>query len=411
MKKIFLIAAVFTGLVILTAVLLLILRPSQPAPPRSLSTKEDLDLYFEQITADSTPPSLSIAVLKNGEWVYKKAFGMADVPRNIPARASTVYPWYSSTKLFTSVAVLKLVDEGMLSLSDNVKQYLPDYNVVNKEGEAVHITIEQLLNHESGLPDIIPEGLNWLHFASEPAVSQSDFFVRRIKEDYRVVNFTPGSDVEYANTGYIVLGVIIETVSGQRYEDYISEHILEPLHLESSSFTRTPELQNRTATGSQPVIDLFTLLLKVYGDRGLYRQLVREKENRRIWFEPVYTDYTPSTGLSGTPENLAKFGYFLMKGEGLEGQKIENKDLLQQMQRPFLKKELTKRYSRIRQFGFGLKAWKMKGKRVYGHSGGGPGYAAILAFIPEEDLVIAVSANDTNLKRMDIIEAVMEVKW
>jgi CubicO group peptidase (beta-lactamase class C family) len=411
MKKLLIIIAVVTGIIILPLVLLLILKPSQPSAPRKLSTEQDLDLYLEEICANNTPPSVSIAVLKDGKWVYKKAFGMADVPLNIRARTSTVYPWYSSTKLFTSVGILKLVDEKKLSLSDPLKKYLPDYNVINKDGEAVTITIEQLLNHESGLPEIIPEGLNWLHFASELPVVQSDFFENRIKEDYRVVKFTPGSDVKYSNTGYIILGVIIEKITGLSYENYVIKNILNPLKLESTSYVRSAELQNRTATGSQPVIDIFTVLLKVYGDRGLLKRLVREKENHRMWFEPVYTDYTPSTGLSGTAEDLAKFGYFLMEAEGLEGQQIENKEVLKEMQRPFTRNELESRYGKIKQFGYGLKAWKMKGSRVYGHSGGGPGYAALLAFIPEKNLIVAINANDTNLKRMEILGAVMNIEW
>ncbi|MBF9016863.1 MULTISPECIES: serine hydrolase [unclassified Oceanispirochaeta] len=411
MKKAVIIVAIIIGTLILGAVLLLILKPSQPSPPRKISTTQELDLYLEEITSNSTPPSLSIAVLKDGKWVYKKAFGMADIPRNIPARTTTVYPWYSATKLFTSTAVLKLVDEEKLSLGDPVKKYLPAYNTVNKDGESVTITVEQLLNHESGLPEIIPEGLKWLHFASEAPVVQSEFFENRIKEDYRVVNFTPGSDTSYSNTGYIVLGVIIEKITGMSYENYVSENILKPLNLESTSFVRTAELQKRTATGSQPVIDIFTVLLRVYGDRGLLKQLVREKDNHRMWFEPVYTDYTPSTGLSGTAENLAKFGYFLMEAEGLEGQQIENKELLKEMQRPFTKNELERKYRKIKQFGYGLKVWKMTGSRVYGHSGGGPGYAAILAFVPEKNLVIAVNANDTNLKKIEILKAVMEIDW
>ncbi|MDC7233771.1 MAG: serine hydrolase [Spirochaetales bacterium] len=411
MKKILIVLAVPAGLIILTLVLLLILKPRQPGASRRISTEAELDLYLEQITENATPPSLSLTVLKGDKLTYSKAFGMADAPLSRPARTSTVYPWYSVTKLFTSAAILKLADEGKLSLSDPVKKYIPDYNTVNKEGEGVSITIDQLLNHESGLPDIIPEGLNWIHSSREAPPNQTDFFNQKMIEEYRVVEFTPGSRVRYSNTGFIVLGVIIEKITGTAYENYIEETILKPLSMEKTGFSGTSGMEQHLATGSQHRINAFTPLLMIYGKRGFMKQLVRETEDHRMWFMPVNTDYSPSTGLNGTSEDLARFGYALMTSRRLEDGTAIGIESIAGMQKPYTMKELERRYSRIKQYGYGLKAWKMKGYRIYGHSGGGPGFAALLAFVPERNLVVAVSANDTSLDRMEILETVMKMDW
>ena len=110
MKLLFKILGIITALIVLTIVVIYLLMPKQPSVPETISSKTDLDAYFEKITENQTPPGLNITVLKGGVPVYEKAFGYADGPTEIQTKSDTIYPWWSVTKMFTSVAVLQLYD-------------------------------------------------------------------------------------------------------------------------------------------------------------------------------------------------------------------------------------------------------------------------------------------------------------
>jgi len=405
------ILGVITGLFVLTGIIIYLLIPKQPASPENFETVADIDAYFEKITANQTPPGLNISVIKNGEIVYDKAFGYADIPLQKKTETDTIYPWWSTTKLFTAVAILQLEERGLLDIDDPLEKYLPYFNVEDEGGSPVTITIRQLLNHSSGLRDIMPDGVTWIRHPDEAPVNQTQFLKEKIIGKFRTVKYAPGSDEKYTNTSYIILGVIIEAITGVTYEEFVHKNILEPLDMKNTSFIRSDEHQKRATTGSWPVLDIFTILFRKYGEKDFFDTYIRETEKGRMWMNPVYTQYTPSTGLSGTSGDLAAFGQFLMTGTGLNGEQILSRTMLKEIQTIIPLNELSEVYKKNQRFSLGLKIWKVGNSRIYGHGGGGPGAGSLLAFIPDRDLVITIISNDTNTQRDPIIRALTSISW
>ena len=180
--------------------------------------------------------------------------------------------------------------------------------------------------------------------------------------------------------------------------------------MENSSFIRNREQQHNTAIGSNPILNIFTGLLWVFGDKNLFKTYIRNVQNGHIWFNPLYTDYTPSSGLSGTSEEMARFGQLFLQQGFFNGQRILNQKTITMMLKPYSLDDLGRSYNDDN-YGLGWKAWKVNNQIVYGHGGGGPGFGALLAIIPEEEIVIAINANDTNINRDELLRMLISFKW
>lgn len=414
MKRVFKILGIGMFLVILVFgvgfVSLYWAAPKPLAPPKNIQSMRDIDTYLEKLTAHQTPPALTVTILKKGKSVYARAFGYADGPQKIPAQVDTIYPWWSVTKVFTATAIMQLYEQGMVDLDDPVQQFLPYFTVTSKDGSPKTITIRHLLAHQSGLRDFMPEGLTWVRLAGQPAPNQTQFFREKFIGKFRILQFEPGTDAKYTNVGYIALGAVIEAVTGQTYEAYIQEHILTPLDMQNTAFIRSERLQRRTATGSNPTINLYTGLLRIFGDKDFFETYVRETVKGRMWFYPLYTDYTPSTGLSGPSDELARFAQAFLSGGEIHGQRILAQTSIDEMLFSYPMEDLTESYEDP-QLGLGWKVWKLNEQIVYGHGGGGPGFGALLAFIPERELVVAINANDTNINRDVLLRILTSLSW
>jgi CubicO group peptidase (beta-lactamase class C family) len=410
MKTFLTIVFAFIGILIVAGVVLYIAMPKQAKAPDIQSVAE-LDAYFEKITGQNMPPALNVSVTKNGETVYSKGFGTIDSGATRPTVVDTIYPWWSVTKLFTAVAVLHLVEEGELDLDDSLAAYLPYYSVVDNSGEPVAITIRQIMNHSSGLRDLMPDGLNWIHLADQPPMNQTLFVQERLTGPYLELKFTPDTDVYYSNVGYVLLGAVIEKITGQSYESYIREIILDPLGMNETEFIRSKAQEQRTAGGSLPVLNIYSALMWKFGDDDFFDNYVDARVDGRLWLKPLYTDYTPSTGLSGTSKDLATFGQFLMTGVAANGARILQASTISEMQVQVPADEMVKQYKKVKHYGYGLKAWSIDGRRVHGHAGGGAGYGALLAFLPDDQLVVTVNANDASMNRDEMLRVLTSLSW
>ena len=414
MKKTLKVIAITTGillvLLITTGIGLYLASPKPFSPPKKISHIREIDNYFQKLTENRTPPSLSITVLKNSRFVYQKAFGFADGPKKIKATIDTIYPWWSVTKLFTATAIMQLVEMGKIDLDDPVQKFLPYFTARDKKGNMKTITVRQLLNHSSGLRDFIPDGLTWVRLAGEPQPDQTEFFKEKILKKFTITDFEPGSKTGYTNTGYHVLGVIIESVAGMEYNDYVTENILVPLNMQNSAFVRSETLQEKTATGTNPVLNIFTFLLKIFADKGFFDTYVRETEKGVMWFQPIYTNFTPSTGLSGTGAELARFGNVFLQDGIFENNPFLSAESVQKMLKPFTLSQLGKTYN-SKSIGLGWKAWKINNRVVYSHGGGGPGFGALLVIVPGTDLVAVILANDTNIDRNVLARLLVGFDW
>lgn len=193
---------------------------------------ENEDHMVETIMAKSATPGVAVVVSEQGKTEYKN-YGYADVHNKKRVTKESLFELGSTTKAFTALAVILLENEGYLSLSDSITDYIPSFEPTIK-GEKVSITIHQLLAHTSGIPPwsirLIPEG------TTEDMLEKTIHNVSDI-----VLDTYPGTAYNYATVNYDILAMIIEKVTGERYQDYMTENILIPLGMTDSYFSTGQE--------------------------------------------------------------------------------------------------------------------------------------------------------------------------
>ena len=155
-----------------------------------------------------------------------------------------MYHWWSMTKIVTAIAVLQLSERGQLDLDAPVADYLPWFDVQYGSGRAA-VTVRHLLNHSSGLPDPMPAMIGWMHYADD-LVDQTDL-IRRHLPQFNKLQSNPGTTAAYTNLGYMVLGAIVERVSGQILRALVTDNILQPLGMRHTGFLYPEERQAEEA--------------------------------------------------------------------------------------------------------------------------------------------------------------------
>ncbi|MCP5099849.1 MAG: serine hydrolase, partial [Chloroflexi bacterium] len=379
-KKTMLILIAFIALL---SLILFAFAPHPPSVPAAVASTDELDAYLQKLTQANDPPSLSVVVVKENEVVYNKAFGIANPTTQAPATPDTVYHWWSMTKLFTAVSILQLQEQGKLHLDDPVTDTVPFFIVEDKNGENPTITIRQLLNHTSGLPDTMPQMIGWVH-TSDDLVNQTEL-LRTQLPTFNKLKFAPGTDSAYTNLGYIVLGAVIESVSEQSYESYVVENILQPLQMNQTNYIYTPEMQQNEATGSHPIVNMFTPFLPFLLDMDT---LIQSREGNRYWLERIYIDATPPTGLIGSTNDAVYFmNAYLNDGQGEFAQILTPESIEMMMPTG----------DAVSERPLGWAEFESDGRFHIQHRGGGPGFATIMRLYPDENLGITILANGTNL--------------
>lgn len=407
-KRLFKIGGIVVTLGVLGGGALYAYAPHPPQTPAAVTTIAELEHFLTQLVATGEPPGLSVVVVKAGQVVYNRAFGMADGPRQIAATPETVYHWWSMTKIVTAIAILQLQERGRLHLDDPVTTYLPAFQVQTPPGSSQPITIRHLLNHSSGLPDPVPAMIGWVHYADE-WVDQTALLARHLPH-YNQLSFAPGSKARYSNLGYMVLGAVIEAVSGQAYADYVREQILRPLGMTQTDFLYTPALQLHEASGSQPVVHLYTPLLPFLLEP---KALIRERSGRTLWLNRVYTDPLPSSGLIGSAPDAARLLLTYLNGGELDGVRILSPQSIAMMtnESHLLGEGPNMAAYAHGQHGLG---WYVipEGKSMrLQHHGSGPGFATTLHLYPQAGLGIVLMANGTDLDRDGIAARLAQLDW
>jgi CubicO group peptidase (beta-lactamase class C family) len=183
-------------------------------------------------------PGAAVVVVKNGQVIFRKGYGMANLELQVPMKPEMVFRLASVTKQFTAVAIMMLVEQGKLSLHDDLTKFFPDYPTAGRK-----ITVENLLTHTSGIKDYLNKV--WPERMSENLRPQQliDLFKNESLE------FDPGAKEGYANANYVLLGAIIEKLSGQDYAEFIEHQIFKPLGMSHSSYCRTQPLMPNRVSG------------------------------------------------------------------------------------------------------------------------------------------------------------------
>jgi CubicO group peptidase (beta-lactamase class C family) len=214
-----------------TATPVLTATPLSTAPPAPTATRtaQDLGAELDTIMQKVTKAGVfsgAVLAARDGQIILSQGYGLADRDKKIPNTAQTRYRIYSITKQFTAMAILILQEQGKLNVQDLLCKYIPDCPAAWKE-----ITLHHLLTHTAGIPDIIASA-DYAEIKATP--SPPDQTILRFKD--KPLDFQAGEKWSYSNSNYILLGSIIERVSGQTYEDFLQKNIFGPLKMVNTGY-------------------------------------------------------------------------------------------------------------------------------------------------------------------------------
>ncbi len=182
----------------------------------------------------------AIMVIKEGEVVFKDGYGLANIEHNIPNTTETKFRLWSITKQFTAVAILMLEERGLISVNDSIRKYFPEYPEFDER-----ITVHHLLTHTAGFFNYADIPYSHKKFYKLPYTSEE--LIGSFKD--KPLDFEPGEGWNYSNSGYYLLGLIIERVSGKKYSQFLKENIFEPLAMRNTGVDDNKTLIQNSASG------------------------------------------------------------------------------------------------------------------------------------------------------------------
>lgn len=322
-----------------------------------------IDTWLEAQVAYDNIPGLSVGIVKDQELIWSKGYGYSNVENRVEASAGTIYSICSISKLFTSIAIMNLYEEGKLRLDDPVSEVLPDFNIQQKYEESGPITIRGLLTHSSGLP----------READAPYWTGPDFpfpSAEEVREQLgeQETLYTASTYFQYSNLAMSLLGNVIEQVSGEPYDEYIEKLILKPLQLNNTKpYLPKDQWGKQMATGYS----------------AMNRDGSRDKMNL---FDA--RGIKAAAGFSSTVQDLAKFSAWQFRLLDSEKEEILKPATLKEMQRVHWVDPDFNTY-----WGLGFSVRNNNGEKVVGHGGSCPGYRTALSLTPGEELSIIVMMN------------------
>ena len=258
---------------------------------------EELIQRIEQV-ASETEFSGVISIFKDSSALYTKAYGYRDIKNRLPNTTSTVFGIASGTKFFTALGIGVLIDQGLLSLHTTIGEISQEYTSFIDE----NATVQHLLTHTSGIYDYYDEEieLDFEHFFVEipwyKLETPSDY-LPLFKE--QTAKFLPGERFSYSNGGFVLLGMLIEKLTGSLYRDFIREHVLQVANMHQSGFYAFNDLPENTANGyleDRRTTNIFHLPLRGGGDGGMYTTT----DDLRAFWDSLFSHRVLSAELTAT---------------------------------------------------------------------------------------------------------------
>lgn len=339
-----------------------------PADARVVLTDRELVPQIEKFMkklADVDAFSGVLLIAKDGRPVFKHAYGMASKAYNVPMRTDTKLNIASATKMFTAVAIMQLIEQGKLSLDDTVGKLLPDFP--NKP-VAEKVTVHNLLSHSSGLGDYHGAG-----YICRKGILRSPRDYYPLLADLKL-SFEPGERMQYSNAGYVILGVIIEKISGASYFDYVDRHIFKPAGMTSTGFydtdIDTPNLGTGYTNFEDKGDDYFEFHLGQRRNTSLYNGAKGSSQG----------------GAFSTADDLLRFSLALRANKLVSAKSVE----LLTSKKYFFRKYAAGDID----YGYGFELENVDGKRVIGHGGGDLGISSGIRWYPDSgNYTISILSN------------------
>ncbi|MTB51080.1 serine hydrolase [Lewinella sp. W8] len=326
--------------------------PRANGPAASWELSDQVDELVLQIMSEHQLPGIAVGVARADTVLYARGYGWADLDTLRTVTETTLFHTASVSKLFTAQAVMQLVADGALDLDDRIVALIPGLQVTDPRFSDV--TVRQLLNHTSGLPDL--SNYHWRRYHTDPGSLERYL----LAEDWQL-STTPGTTFAYSNLGYDLLGHVVATVSQQAFEDYVKARVLEPGKMHDSDFRH------------------FLLPDSLLARPHTRHWLTGAVRTRTIY--PYTREHAPSSTLNASPEELAKWMANVLgalareKEDGFWRQMVDPSTVL------------TDR------IGLGFQRYDLDGTAAVGHFGGDRGFRSFLVLVPESDLGVVVMGN------------------
>ncbi len=319
----------------------------------SASAQSELEQIRGEVQAALESPGavgLSIAVARGTTMIFEEGAGLAEVEHDVEANAQTMFRIGSVTKQFTAAAIVRFAEEGTLEIDEDFRAYLPDY----PETEEV-ITVRHLLTHTSGIPSYTGLGPSWQATVAHELAHEELLSLF----EHLALEFSPGTKWNYNNSGYYLLGMIIEAQSGQDYGTHLADTLFRPLGL------------TRTRNGSNEAI------------------IKNRAQGYRLIQGVLHNDGLIGMSQPGAAGALLSTAGDLVRWQlALVGRKVVGAVSYEEMTTPFLLPS-----NRDTGYGFGLQLGESQGHQRVSHGGGIFGFNSILVYYPEAELSIAVISN------------------
>jgi CubicO group peptidase (beta-lactamase class C family) len=320
--------------------------------------KAKLDQFFDRL-AEKNKAMGSMTLVKDGKVLYSRAIGYSQIndSQKKPSTAATRYRIGSVTKMFTAVMIFQLVEKGKLKLSDTLDKFFPQIPNAGK------ITIAQMLAHRSGIYDFTRDS----DFSSWKTNAKTEDEMLAIIAKGKPV-FEPGEKTEYSNSGFVLLGYIVEKVGGKPYQSALKERITGRIGLKDTYLGT-----GKTDVGKNESFSF---------------NYVRD------WKQEAETDLSIPGGagaIISTPNDLTKFIKSLFDGKLVSQSSLA------------LMKSIKDKY------GSGINLFPLDGKIFYGHGGGIDGFSSLLIYLPEEKLALAYSINGKGYPATKIVDGVLDI--
>ncbi len=321
-----------------------------------------VDTWLETQVRTGKTPSVQYVHFDRNDVIHRYLNGFADIEARSKVNEGTNYNAFSVTKTFTALAVLQLVERSLVDIDAPVITYLPEFPYGSS------ITVKHLLTHTAGIPNPIP--LSWIHLPEEHGSFDRDEFFRSIFREHNKVRSAPNAKYAYSNLGYVLLGQLIEKVSGSSYEEYVTKNIIAPLGLVPEELGFTLNERGDHAKGYHKRLSLSGLVLRFLVDSSKF---MGPAENGWNSFKPNYVNGAPYGGLIGTANSFVKYIQDLLKPD------------------PSLLSQDSKRLLFTENFTAGNKptgmclSWfkgELNGHTYFAHAGGGGGYYCEIRMYP-----------------------------
>ena len=296
-------------------------------------------------------PGMSVAVIKGTDTLLFRGYGAADLENDVAATPQTVYRIGSVTKQFTAAAILRLAEQNRLSLDDTLQHFFPGYPTRGNR-----VTIRHLLNHTSGIRSFTSMGPRWERLERLDVAADSMIALFSAEP----FDFQSGAEYRYNNSGYFLLGTIIEKASGKKYGDYLRAEFFQPLGLTSTHYCEQAPIIKHRARGYRPLAE------------GGWRNA-----------PPLSMTQPFAAGAL-----CSTIGDLVTWTRALHGGRVINKTSLGRM---LTGEKLLD--GKILDYGYGIALANLDGRREFSHSGGINGFNSFLAFYPDENMTVAVLTN------------------